>query len=362
MPMAVSIGWFDLWAPERLSLERNNFYTVWEIQKIYICSFSGIHKQSTFFSFIVERKKVAPQIFKEKFQSGNLKRCRESTRDVGSGYTIAALLEFQKSSDFPNKTELVANKNETLNLLTDKFLDWIEKCSQNDVAFQYRAEVATLWGPLMHMYDVCIRQNDGTTREAVWFLLLPIFLQLRKPNYSKEAFVFVVNSIAKWPLLIREMIRSNCSVNLSGIQSKAMALDEFVESQIVRPLKAYFYRGTTLKTLQMISANLEIFTSTRRAYTSKESFDIHNIKRHFEADPTFDQLKVAWWLMKRNLFHYDPSRTRVKVMQYAGAPRYEFLPSNLINILIQGKQKLKQSFKQRFFESYPECRLVEKKN
>ena len=142
----------------------------------------------------------------------------------------------------------------------------------------------------MHMYAFA---NDGTAREAVWFLLLPILLQLRKPNYSKESFMFVVNSIAKWPLLIREMIRSECSLNLSGIQGKAMALDEFVESQIMRPLKAYFYRGTNLKTLQIISANLEIFTSTRRAYTSKESFDIHNTKGIVRLIQPFDELKVA---------------------------------------------------------------------
>ena len=28
----------NFWAPVRLSFERNNFYTVWEIQKIYVCA------------------------------------------------------------------------------------------------------------------------------------------------------------------------------------------------------------------------------------------------------------------------------------------------------------------------------------
>ena len=102
------------------------------------------------------------------------------------------------------------------------------------------------WGSLMHVYDKCIRNNDGVTREAVWFLFL-VFLQFRKPNYSKEAFVLIVNIVNKWPRLIREIIRHNCSVNLSGTVGSGIALDEFVESQIVRPLKAYFYRGKVVK-------------------------------------------------------------------------------------------------------------------
>ena len=35
MPMAVLIAYFGVL--ERLSLERSSFYTVWEIQKIYVC-------------------------------------------------------------------------------------------------------------------------------------------------------------------------------------------------------------------------------------------------------------------------------------------------------------------------------------
>ena len=171
-----------------------------------------------------------------------------------------------------------------------------------------------------------------------------------------------MNVVAKWPSLIRKIIRYNCSVNLSGTVGSGIALDEFVESQIVRPLKAYFYRGTALKTLKVISGNLEVFSAVRFAYKSKQAYDIHGTKKHSEADPLFDQLKVAWWCRRNKFFCFDPERKRVQVLDYNGAPRYEFLPRNLTEIYAQGRQKLKQLFKQKMFESFPETMYVSSQN
>ena len=33
--------WLNFWAAELYSFERSNFYTVWEIQKIYVCPSCG---------------------------------------------------------------------------------------------------------------------------------------------------------------------------------------------------------------------------------------------------------------------------------------------------------------------------------
>ena len=277
---------------------------------------------------------------------------------MDAGYLIACLQECHKSEYFPKPKELQLSSEDMLILLSDQFDKWLLSCSKEDVAFKYRSEVVAFWGPLMHMYDKCIQNNDAVTREAIWFLLLPVFLQFRKPNYSKEPFVFVVNIVAKWPRLIREIILHNCSVNLSDTVGSGIALDEFVESQIVRPLKAYFYRGATLKTLKVISGNLEVFSPVRFAYKSKQAFDISGTKKHSEADPVFDQLKVAWWCRRNKFFCFDLERKRVKVLDYNGAPGYEFLPRNLTEIYAQGREKLKQLFKRKMFESFPETRYV----
>ena len=71
------------------------------------------------------------------------------------------------------------------------------------------------------------------------------------------------------PILQKKMMRQNCSINLSGNEGKDIELDEFVESQMVGPLKQYYFRGTTVKTLELISANLQLFSSARKAYLSK---------------------------------------------------------------------------------------------
>ena len=153
-------------------------------------------------------------------------------------------------------------------------------------------------------------------------------------------------------------MRQNCSINLSGNKGKGIALDEFVESQMVGPLKQYYFRGTTVKTLKLISANLQLFSSARKAYLSKSGFDVHRTKAHSEADPLCDQVKVAWWALKEKLFLSDASRTRAKRYTYQGqSSSTDFVPANLIDIYNKGKEKLHESKKKRIYELFPEIRL-----
>lgn len=69
--------------------------------------------------------------------------------------------------------------------------------------------------------------------------MMPLFHQFNKPNYSIEAFVHLTNVLAAWPIAIRKMWTRNCTVNINGEPGKGMAVDEFVEQEVVRPLKLY---------------------------------------------------------------------------------------------------------------------------
>ena len=75
--------------------------------------------------------------------------------------------------------------------------------------------------------------------EVVWVIMLPIFAQLNFRNYWTEAFVHVVNFTALWPLVFREMVKRNLTVNLKEKSGHNIDLDEYVETYIVRPLKTY---------------------------------------------------------------------------------------------------------------------------
>ena len=72
-----------------------------------------------------------------------------------------------------------------------------------------------------------------------------------------------------------------------------MALDEFVETMLVRPLKVYARKQTRVSMLQKINMNLELLRHVQRVL--KKSFDIHPTSKHTKQDFTPDIVKVAWF-------------------------------------------------------------------
>ena len=124
------------------------------------------------------------------------------------------------------------------NLLLKLFKVWIERHSSNH-RFQYHCQLVTLFGPLRELYLSSVKCGDGVGREAVWMLMLPLFAQSQKRNYWTEAFVHLVNFVAAWPLSTRKLLQDNCSVSLKGRHGHNIALDEWVESYLVRRLKNY---------------------------------------------------------------------------------------------------------------------------
>ena len=158
---------------------------------------------------------------------------------MGVSFGMAAVLEFRDSSSFPSLEELSRCKRETgahsLVMLTT-FKEWISSSSE-DVAFKYYAQMFTLFGPLQQMYSHSIRFGHG--REASWMLIHPLFAQSNKRNYHTEAMVHIVNFVAAWPLALRELLRKNCSISLNGKDGHNLALEQWVGSCVVQPMKNY---------------------------------------------------------------------------------------------------------------------------
>ena len=191
---------------------------------------------------VLSRKKITNESFgKKKFQEQNLNRIEEAVRDVGVAFGIASVLQFKNSSLFPNSTELLASKRSTGNhnaLLLAKLKQWLtENCE--DATFRYYSQMVTLFGPLQQMYCTAIRYGNGIAREASWMIMHPLFAQSNKRNYHTEAMVHIVNFLSMWPLATRELLRKNCSISLSGNEGRNLALDEWVESCVVQPMKNY---------------------------------------------------------------------------------------------------------------------------
>jgi hypothetical protein len=247
---------------------------------------------------IMKRKKLIVNAFKKKkFQDGNLLHIREAIRDVSKAYGMAAVLEFLESSHFPPQSEFIGD-NSTLLLLT-KFKEWISESSKSDLAFEHRASMFLLYGPIQMLYDAATAHGDGFAREIVYQLLIPIYTQLGFSNYSTEVFRHVINFLAKWPLATRKLLQQNCSVNLSGIKGNGIELDAFVESEVVQPLKNYTTGHTTVTMCKRLMGSIDLLKFVRKTYMGKEGFDMHSTSRHSEQSSFPDQIKGAWFCLKR---------------------------------------------------------------
>ncbi len=192
---------------------------------------------------VMKRPKVTDEAFRaRKFQQQNLQRIQEATRDGAMAIGLAAVQNFKMSEEFPSQEDfdeqltLSGNHND---ILLKSFKQWLSKCAEQDPSFAYTMQMIDLFAPLLEGMNDVIRNGLGTTREAIWKILLPIFAQLQFRNYWTEALVHVVNFTAVWPIAFREMMKRNCSISLSGKEGHDLAMDEFVEEHLVKPLKSY---------------------------------------------------------------------------------------------------------------------------
>ena len=60
---------------------------------------------------------------------------------------------------------------------------------------------------------------------------------------------------------------------LDSSKRKELAIDEYVESMVVKPMKEYSKKHTMLSMLQKINMNLEIFKHIRQV--NMKGFDVH---------------------------------------------------------------------------------------
>ena len=251
---------------------------------------------------VLKRKSLTCDVFKKKkFQENNLVKVREAINDAYRAYSIAAVVQFAESNEFPSKGELRKTTSTTTTVLS-KFKEWLSKCSESDVAFQYRSTSFLLYGPLQQMYDTATANGDGYAQEAVCQAQTPIYAQLGFCNYYTEVFRHVVNFLVKWPAATRVLLQKNCCVNLLGKPGHCIELDTYVESELVQPLKNYVSNHTTVNMCERLMANLDMLKYIRIAYMEKDEFDIHHSSRHSVQDPLPDQVKGPWFCVQQAFF------------------------------------------------------------
>lgn len=324
-------------------------------------SLSKIYGPGGFYYVIrqtLRRVKISPQSFEKIFKEENYERCFEAMSDFYWGLAIAAVQEFYASEYFPSKEDMEVWLKDNLDangLLHTKFNEWVVNLRGQDKTFDYFIEFVCYYGPLLQVYQHSVRHGLGQLREACWIHLLPIFAALNKKNYRDETFVHVTNFTSFWPLAVREMFRKNCSISLKGKLGHNLALDEFVETIMVRPLKVYGKKHTTLSMLQKVNMNLELLEHVKDTY--KKGFGVNTTGKHTRADSTPDRQKVAWFALKEEWFK-NKSRDFVAVYNHnkkevEPASERSHVSNRLLNIKERGKKYITEHFNEMQLRLFP---------
>ena len=327
--------------------------------KGYFCeAVFKVHGSSAFHCILVEimkRKRLTKEVFKtKKVEHNNLVKVREGIADACRAYGIAAALEFISSDMFPksdlDKTECIEK------LLLTKFKEWLTKSGEADAAFQHRATAFLLYGPLQQLYDAATAY--GIAREAVYQAQIPIYAQLGFRNYYTEVFRHVINFLSKSPKATRILLQRICCINLLGKKGHGIELDAFVEAEVVQPLKNYVSGHTTVNMCEHLMANLDMMKYRRRSYMSKEGFDVHPTSRHSVQSSLPDQLKGAWFCLKRGFFeNKDRQEVECYPIERKG-DAYGKVSKNLICMQQKGKEKIRQNFKSKMYDCSPDLRYT----
>ncbi len=255
-------------------------------------------------------------------------------------YGLAAAIEFRSSNGFPTNKELKAD----------------QLSSEVDVAFSHRATAFLFYGPLQQLYDLATWHGDGVAREAVYQAQVPMCAQLGFHNYYTEVFCHVVNFLAKWPSATRLLLQQNCNVNLLGKKGNGLELDAYVESEVVKPLKNYTSQHTTVDMCEKLMANLDLLKCIRRAYMSKEGFDVHHTSRHSVQSSLLDQIKGAWFCMQKEFFKCK-KRTEIECYPVGmNGCAAGIVPKNLIDVISEGEKKVERWYKEKLYECFPDLR------
>ena len=122
---------------------------------------------------------------------------------------------------------------------------------------------------------------------------------------------------------------------------------------MVQPLKKYA-GGHNVTICERLMAKIDMLKMVTAAYMGKEGFDVHHTSQHSEQTPFPDQLKGAWFCLQKGFFT-NSSHKEVECFPFDKKGGTEGkISKNLINVVEKGQAKIKENFKAKLFESFPE--------
>ena len=110
---------------------------------------------------------------------------------------------------------------------------------------------------------------------------------------------------------------------------------------------------------ERMMANIQIIESTRKAFMSKNAFDVHPTTKHSEQDPFPDQLKGMWFCMKEKVLAHRDGLNVTKHFPLDGSgPREVQIPKQCSDVYKKGCEKVEKQLSVKLHECFPGVRNV----
>lgn len=304
---------------------------------------------------LLGRTQVTSKSFQKIFKEGNLERCIDALKDFTWGLAIAVVKEFEKSVYFPSKAVMSQSQSPT-DLLYNRFQGWLDESSK-DAVFSYNKQNLFEHLFLLDFFHRSVRLGNGKALEACYFLMAPVFYAMNKKNYKDEAFVHIVNIVANWPLALRETLRRNRTVSLTGRPGHDLADDEFVEERLVRRTKTYAKKQATIQGLERMSVILDFCAEIEESF--KSMYNVKSRKKTSVPDSTLDHVKIAWFAIKEEWFC---DKGRQEVVNYPSNKKElplvkQHLHKDCQNVQLRGKELFRKNFKELRCRLFPSTAL-----
>jgi hypothetical protein len=101
--------------------------------------------------------------------------------------------------------------------------------------------------------------------------------------------------------------------------------------------------------------NLDVLSSARATYASREAFDHHTTTKHKEQSSLPDQIKGMWFCMRNGFFAVSGSTTAYEY-PLKGPAIQKSVRQSFMQVKVKGETKIKEKFEEKLHNCFPSFR------
>lgn len=102
--------------------------------------------------------------------------------------------------------------------------------------------------------------------------------------------------------------------------------------------------------------NLNLFRSTRDAYSGRDAFDHHPTTKHQEQTPFPDQIRGLWFCLKNGFFAVKTGRIPYQYPLKGVSNLQKPVQKTCMKVKEKGEKKVREKFDEKLHDSFPAFR------